>query len=207
LLKDYLITGVDALGVSVSKLVTITGKSTPIGFATATKNTSTTTSSDGQITISSVSGGVPPYTYIRYLNMAPLSSGQLVGPLTFTAPTIISGLPYDITNGHTLKITDSANSEFFISSLKIDSNPIFTLSVLDKENPCFNDSESGYISYGISGGQPPYSISTTGPNGFLSTSTVLSFLGIGSYTTTVTDGLGAITNNVVSLVPSPEITH
>jgi hypothetical protein len=35
----------------------------------------------------------------------------------------------------------------------------------------------------------------------------LSFLGIGSYTTTVTDGLGAITNNVVSLVPSPEITH
>jgi hypothetical protein len=32
LLKDYFITGVDALGVSVSKLVTITGKSTPIGF-------------------------------------------------------------------------------------------------------------------------------------------------------------------------------
>jgi hypothetical protein len=60
---DYLVTGVDALGVGVSKLVTITGKSTPIGFATATKNTSTTTSSDGQITISSVSGGVPVYVY------------------------------------------------------------------------------------------------------------------------------------------------
>jgi hypothetical protein len=104
--------------------------------------------------------------------MVLVGGGQvLVGPLTFTAPTIISGLPYDITNGHTLKITDSANSEFFISSLKIDSNLIFTLSVLDKENPCFND-ESGYISYGISGGQPPYSISTTGPNGFLSTSTI-----------------------------------
>jgi hypothetical protein len=50
--------------------------------------------------------------------------------------------------------------------LKIDRYFIFTLSVLDKENPCFNDSESDISS--ISGGwSTPYSISTTGPNGFI----------------------------------------
>ena len=202
---SYQINAFDSFNTPVSKTVVVSGPKPLSAFAYVSKNASSVNVSDGQITISNVSGGLAPYSY-----MVTKSNGDILVPTSSITnlPVLIDGLPSDDVVGHTVIVTDSNGATVQITGLKISGVPLLTLVTTSVTHPiCFNDF-SGEIFNQISGGQPPYKITTTGPNDFTSGNINLSNLGAGTYETTVTDSLtGTTPVSVVNtlVASSPEI--
>ncbi len=201
----YTINGVDSFNNPISKTINVSGPKPLNAFVYVSKNASSINSSDGQITISNISGGLAPYSY-----MVTKSNGAILVPnsIVNNIPLLIDGLPADELIGHTVTITDSIGNSIEITGLKISGAPLLSIVTTSVKNPQCFDSFDGEIKNSITGGQPPYTASTTGPDGYTSMSFNLYNLDIGTYVTTVNDSSStstpvSVTNTLVAI--SPEI--
>lgn len=193
----YIITAIDDLGLSVVQPFTISGPPRLYGIASVTKNVTTDVATDGEITISSVGGGSGSYFYQLFDK-----NGGSVRPKTIlsSTPTIINNLPVNTqTDGNTppnfgykLVITDTGDGILNINNLSISGPSVLNATVTKTQVTCFGGN-NGSINLNITGGQPPYSISTTGPinegEAYQSNSANMNNLVVGTYTTTVIDAI------------------
>ncbi len=199
----YTINGLDSFNTPVSKTVVISGPKPLSTFVYVSKNATTNTSTDGQITISSISGGFGPYSY-----KVTSGSGNVIVPTTIitSTPLQINGLGVDEVIGYTVTVYDSIGSSVITTGLKITGVPILSITSTVVNPTCF-DSFDGAINHLIVGGQPPYSVKTTGPDEFTSNSINVTEIGKGTYVTELTDSTEStpisVTNTLVAT--SPEI--
>jgi hypothetical protein len=195
----YIISAVDALGTPVSQTAVVSPPTSLYGFVSVTKNASTATSSDGEITISSVGGGIGPYTYEIKSFAGAVINGLTNIPLN-TTPVTITGLAVDSTQGYVVTITDANGTTVIVNGLKVSGPSVLVLSVVSKVDvSCYSNSD-GSITLALNGGQGPFSISNTGPNGYTNSSLILTNLDGGAYVTNVVDNLGgtdSITTNIL----------
>ena len=149
--------------------------------------------SNGSITATIV-GGVGPYSLMWS------------GPNGFSASTsTISGL---LAGTYDLSVTDvnGCNSSASITLQQPDPINASITSQLQANGDAIscNGSNDGGINLGITGGQGPYLVLWTGPNGFSSTDQDLSGLAAGTYTVTITDAQGCTANGAITLTePAP----
>ena len=198
---SYIINGLDTYGTPISRTVVVPSPQALNATVNVTKHATTATSSDGEITISYVGGGVAPYTY----ELKSFAGAILIPAGTpLIAPLIIPyGLMIDKIQGYVVNISDTL-STISIGGLLVNGVGVLTAVLTSKVDvTCFGDS-NGEIHLNIIGGQSPYLTSTTGPNGYSSPSTTMVALIPGSYVTNVVDDLGvttSITTNIISLNP------
>jgi hypothetical protein len=190
----YTITAIDANGNTVSAEFYI-GKPVPL-YATAivTQNCSTSASCDGKIEIQSVGGGTGPYKYKLIKH-----DGTVINNFTtFTAPNTISNLCRSVDSagsnpvphsGYTIVVQDSLNNQVSIYNLLVDGPKAISLTSSLTGVTCCGGND-GRIKLNYNGGSAPYTITTTGPNGYTSTSSIMQNLIKGSYNTTIVDSLG-----------------
>lgn len=136
-------------------------------------NVSCNGGSDGSITVS-ISGGYAPYSY-QWTDLYGGVSGQ----------QNLSGLSADT---YILTVTDARGCT--IDSTIVLTSPPAIVVEADVTTAACQGSSTGAIDATISGGLAPLNISWSGPNGFSSTSTLLSDLASGIYVATVTDANG-----------------
>ena len=184
---SYIITGVDSLGTPVTKKVLVSGPTPLYSVVSVTKNATTAISNDGEITISSVGGGVGPYQY----EVKSFLGTTIAGPALLSVPKIIGGLAIDNTNGYKVFVTDSSLpiSTHITSGLTVTGPSTISLSTSKTDVTCYGYN-TGTINLTIAGGQGPYIVSTTGPAGYNSASINMIGLAAGTYVTTVVDVLG-----------------
>ena len=124
--------------------------------------------SNAVITVASVAGSSPPYSYLW-------STGQ-------NTP-IIGNLG---AGNYNVSITDGGGcSNTFTTTI---SQPSQITSTFNTTNITVTGANNGTITSFPSGGTPPYSYSWSGPNNFTSSSNTINNLHPGVYTLTVTDG-------------------
>jgi hypothetical protein len=185
---NYTITATDALGNPVSQSVFVSGPTPLFCDVFINQNDTSLISQNGEIKISSIIGGIPPYQFeVTDGNNQPSgnpSSGQITN-----LPLIIGGLGANTTNGYTVTITDNAGNVCETTGLIMGGieNLVITHDV--EQTTCY-ESTDGSIQINASGGIPPYSFYTTGPYGFTSIASFMGALGIGAYTSTVVDSQG-----------------
>jgi large repetitive protein len=141
---------------------------------------------DGSASLS-VTGGTAPYSFLWNTNPAQLSAAA-------------GGLG---AGEWTVDITDSNGC--FIQHAVIITQPAAPLSIATSsslyngfEVSCFGAND-GYINAVVAGGTPQYSYVWAGPNGFSSASPGIASLSAGTYSLTVTDQNGCISNSVTEL--------
>lgn len=202
----YTIEGTDSVGVLVSKDVYVSGPPSLAANAYVSKDATTALSNNGEITILGVNGGVQPYTYTLKNG-----AGAIVqGPSILTPPKVITNLPMDTILGYSVIITDSVGSSDTVDKLIVSGTPIFVSSSVKTDSSCYNGSD-GTISITNSSGKPPYTISTTGPNGFSTDVSNLSGLKMGTYVSTIKDSSNpptvvTLTNVIGSVNPKMILT-
>ena len=194
---QYIISGTDSLGYPVNKTITVGGPIPLYGLVSVTKNVSSVLANDGEITIASVGGGLPPYSYILRNGLGGIiSTGNNITP-----PLVLSNLPVDNTIGYSLSITDNSlpQQTTLISGLTVGGPTSIAVTTTKTDEQCFN-SGNGSILITVNGGTQPYGIQTTGPNSFFSTSLNLQNLTSGTYITNVVDSnnTSATTSTIVS---------
>ncbi|MBK9193928.1 MAG: gliding motility-associated C-terminal domain-containing protein [Flavobacteriales bacterium] len=149
--------------------------------------------SDGSIN-ASIAGGIPNYTI------------AWTGPNGFTASTedinnVVAG-SYTITvtdvNGCTSNATVVLNEPAVLGS---------NLSISQYNNGAAiacNGGSNGSIDLNITGGEAPYTVAWSGPNGYTASTQDIGALSAGTYNVTVTDANGCTTTNSASLTePTP----
>jgi hypothetical protein len=198
----YTINASDINGNTVTANIVVSG---PIPFycsASVTKNVTSASIPDGQITINGVGGGTPPYTYQlqNYLGTI-ISSGPIA-----TTPYQISNLISDATNGYKIIVNDSASNTCITTGLTISGPSVLVLTANKTDITCYNGND-GKINLTINGGTGPFIYTTTGPAGYSSNSINMSNLSVGTYTTTVIDSYNN-TANVTTVLNSlnPQLT-
>ncbi len=191
---SYEIEVIDANGNNATITISIDGPPALFGDAKVTQLVTSPTSNDGQITITTVGGGSGVYTYTLYK-----ADGTTVvaGPASLTTtPFIIPNLPAHILSdgqtpenyGYKLKISDGF-SNILIKNLKIDGPTPITLTQVTLKNVDCHLGSNGEFKYTVSGGKPPYTIQTSGPN--VSPSALQSTTAkAGNYTINVVDDYG-----------------
>ena len=178
----YTIRGTDSIGNIATRDVYVSGPAALVASVYVSKNSLTTTSNDGEITISYILNGEQPYKYVLKN-----SSGAIIkGPLP-ASPLTITNLPIDLI-GYSIEITDNVGEKIIINKLIVSGVPVLTGSVVKTNAECFNQS-SGTMGITVTNGKPPYTITTNGPNGFNSGNLNLVNLKNGEYTTTIVDSL------------------
>ena len=182
----YRIDVTDGLDYPASKTVVVPN---PLPLYCSVKvNKNATASLGGEIIINGVGGGLTGttngYTYIATdKNNNNVGSGSIT-----TIPTIIGGLVKDMTTGYKVVVSDGSTppQTCVTTGLTID-GPIPTfLTVIPKHVTCYNGNDGG-LQIQVSGGQPPYTIDTNGPNVVGNPTLNLSNLVKGTYVTTITD--------------------
>lgn len=206
----YTITVYDVNNNPLTQSFQIAGPQSLSAEAYVSNDCTTANTPNGSITIGSTVGGSGTYTYTLYNSGGAIASG----PQSFTAPHTINGLVLDIASnggvppyyGYSLEITDSAGDIVILNNLIVNGTTPLILNPVKTDILCFGDN-NGSIQLNVTGGNQPYSSETTGL-GFYDTSLVLNNLSAGTYTTVVTDSLGAqqtVTTNILSLNPFMEI--
>ena len=207
---QYQIIGTDDIGVTVIQNFTISGPPSLFADAFVSKNATTNVASDGEITISQVGGGTGTYFYQLFDNL-----GGTVRPLTSltNTPTTITNLPINIlTDGETppnfgykLRITDSDSNVYTVLNLSI-SGPVVLNAVVTKTDVTCFDGFNGVIRMNITGGQVPYTTTTTGPIidgvAYESFNKDMFNLEKGTYVTTIIDSQShtlVVTTNITSI--------
>jgi hypothetical protein len=202
---NYTITVTDSLGNPVTQTAFISGPTPLYSFVSVTQNDTSLDTQNGQITISSIGGGVGPYDFEVTDGLGnPVgtpSSGQITN-----LPLIITGLGANTTNGYTVTIIDDNGNTDVTEGLIMTGIENLVVTADVTPSTCYNGTD-GIIDLNITGGIVPYFVNTTGPNNFSSSAQYLGAIGIGSYVTNVVDSQGnstSITNIVSSL--NPQIT-
>jgi hypothetical protein len=203
----YTITGNDAFGSPVTQTFTISGPPPLSADAYVSSDCTTAAAANGEITISSIVGGVGSvYTITLYNNNGGIASG----PTQVTSvPHVIQGLAVDTgTNttfaplytghGYTMKVTDGTETIYLVNLVVNGASPV-TLTPTVTQILCYGKT-TGIINITAAGGTQPYSANTTSPNGYVGSTLNMSNLSAGTYTTDVVDGMGthAFTTNVIS---------
>jgi gliding motility-associated-like protein len=194
----YTITATNTLGCSVSNTITVTTPAPIAGTITASSyaggyNTSCNGSNDGSIT-TAISGGTAAYQY------------TWTGPNGFTSSNAnlsnLSAGTYQLNvqdaNGCTKQFTVNMTQP---SPLSINLN---AQTYPGGFNISCTGTATGSINAWVAGGQPAYTYSWSGPNGFISSSASISSLYAGTYTLAVTDANGCtVTSSVTLTEPTP----
>lgn len=193
---QYTISGLDSLGYPITKQITVGGPTPLYSIVNITKNVSSALVSDGEITISSIGGGIPPYSYtLRNGLGGVISNGNNV-----STPLVLPNLAVDNVIGYSITVNDSSNPQQIdiASGLTVTGPTSIALTTVKVDEQCFN-SGNGSISININGGTQPYSVLTTGPNIF-SQSLNIQNLASGVYVTTVVDSnnTSATTTTVIN---------
>ncbi len=193
---DYLISGTDALGTPVSRVVTIVGPPSLYVIANKTKDCTSSTNSDGEITVSSVGGGVGPYQ-----SQLKDSTGAIVGTYSLQsllAPKVFNQLPTD-NFGYSLEVIDSVGTSITIDGLVVNGPSSLVTNVTKVDVSCYGGN-NGKITILSTGGLAPLSYNTTGPAGFNGSSNIMTSLISGTYVTTITDSSSPVSTNTVTTV-------
>lgn len=205
---QYQITGTDDSGQIITQAFTISGPPSLFASAFVSKNATTNVASDGEITISQVGGGTGNYFYTLFDNNGGVVRAQT--NLTNT-PTLITNLPINnLTNGQTppnfgysLVISDTDGNQYTIYDLGVTGPVVLSVAVTKTDVTCF-DGFNGQITLNVTGGQAPYSISTTGPitdgSPYESISRDMANLIRGTYVSTIIDAQNRtlVSTNIVS---------
>lgn len=199
---NYTIVVTDSLGNPASQNVFVSGPIPLSAFIQVSQNDTSLDTENGQITISNVVGGTSPYYFeINDGLGAPVgspSSGQITN-----LPLVISNLGANTTNGYTVIITDSIGNTYEETGLIMTGVDALAVTADVSPTTCYNGTD-GSINLNITGGYPPYTIVTTGPNNFTSLATFLGAIGAGTYYTNIIDSQDnqvQITNVITSLNP------
>lgn len=197
----YTINVIDSLGYPATQIVSVGGVLPLTCLVGVKKNATTDTSNDGEITVFSVYGGVPPYTF-KLQN----SLGVIINSITSPSiPYTFTGLDADVL-GYTVTVEDSASSPACVTTgLTITGPSPLILTATVTGATCSNVSD-GKISLTYAGGQPPYNLETTGTTdtSFISNSANLTGLLPDTYISTLTDSNGlveTISTTIVTLSP------
>ena len=185
----YTINVIDSLGYPATQIVSVGGVLPLTCLVGVSKNATTDTSNDGEITVFSVYGGVPPYTF-KLQNSLGVIINSIASP---SIPYTFTGLDADVL-GYTVTVEDSASSPACVTTGLTITGPsplILTPAVTDAT--CSNVAD-GKILLTYGGGQPPYNLETTGTTytSFISTSANLTGLLPDTYISTLTDSMGNI---------------
>lgn len=202
---NYTIVVIDSVGNSVSQNAFIAGPTPLYHFAFVSQNDTSLNTQNGEITISSIGGGVPPYNFTITDGVGNLVGSPSSGLVT-NLPLIITGLASNTTEGYTVTITDQNGNTDVTENLIMTGIENLELTSTVSPTTCY-DGTDGIIDLNVTGGVTPYFVNTTGPNGFSSNAQYLGSVGVGTYVTNVVDGQGntnTITNIVTSL--NPQIT-
>jgi len=206
----YTITANDDLGSPITQNFNI-GQPAPL-FASAfvNQNTTSASSNDGQITITTIGGGSGIYSFSLFNS----SCGLVYGPEPYTQETTITNLPVDdLANtcfglngfGYVLEVTDSIGNIAYVTNLIVDGPTAILLNPVKTDILCFG-ANNGTIDINISGGQPPYNTLTTTLNGYSSTSVNLTDLSGDTYNIEVVDQFGTTATASVTInVLNPEL--
>ena len=203
----YTITGNDAFGSPVTQTFTISGPPPLSADAYISHDCTTAAASNGEITISSINGGVgTTYTYSLYNS----NGGMVSGPTIVTSvPYTIQGLAVDtglnttfqpsVTgHGYTLKVTDGTEIAYVTNLIVNGATPI-TITPTITQILCYGQ-QTGKIVIAVSGGTLPYSANTTTPTGYANSGLIMNNLSAGTYTTHIVDAVGTqvSTTNVLN---------
>jgi hypothetical protein len=203
----YVISGFDSLGNPATQTISINGP-TPLYCSTfVTRNVTSVGLNDGEITISSIGGGIAPYSYSVFDSLGNLAGNPSTG-LNVVTPLIISGLGVE-DNGYTVVVTDASNNECITENLVISGPSAINLTSNYTNVTCYNGND-GQIVINYNGGQSPYLLTTTGPMGFTSSSPNMDNLIAGTYVTTIVDDLGttaSITTTITNINPRLTIAY
>lgn len=205
----YLISAINLLGTLINKTVVVSGPPLLYCYVNATKNSTTSTSNNGEITISSVGGGQGPYYYTatKYDGTPITNNGVPITNLPLTIPQLITGLGIDSSQGYTVIISDSSTPTgvCLTTGLLISGPNVINIAIVKTNSTCYN-SNDGKISISVSNGQAPYTITTTASGGYSNPGVNLFSLTPNTYTTTVVDSLGATiqSTNIISAL-SPQM--
>lgn len=190
---SYTISVTDSNGLTTTTTVIIVGPPSLYGSAFKLQDSSGSTAYSGIIQITSVGGGVSPYTCKLEDH-----NGNVISPTAyFTVPKSFTNLAPD--SGYKVTICDSASpvSCITINNIAVYGPNVLTLSASSTSLKC-NNSNDGTLILTSSGGILPKSYSTTGPAGFSSTAINMSNLKAGNYSSTVTDS--SIPPNQVNII-------
>ena len=195
----YTISATDSLGTPVTYTVVVTGQPPLYASVSKTKDSTTATSSDGEITISSAGGGIPPYTYNLYSAAnALLSSGSL------TAPKILGTLAEDKLIGYKVEVIDSVSTTLTFTGIKVGGPDVLTITPNSVVNATCYGSSNGSIHTTVTGGLGVVNSTTTAP-GYSHTTTgspVLTGLHAGTYVITSVAGSETATLTIVVSEPA-----
>lgn len=170
----YSVTVTDVNGCEASRNYTV-NQPAEITFNASVTNVICAGDDDGAVNIS-IASGAGPFTY------------SWSGPGGFTATTqSISGV---LAGTYTLTATNSQGCQG-ISDFTVTEAPAIVLTADISGVTCFGDVD-GSIDLTISGGEAPFSISWSGPNGFTSDQTELNNLEAGVYSVEVVDDFGCV---------------
>ena len=178
---SYIVQVTDQNGCSQTDSTTI-GEPTPITIDAITTPPLCNSGSDGSITIS-VSGGMPGYTF------------------SWSGPNGFSSSSQDITNlpaGSYAVTVNDQNGCDTTATIQL-TEPDSLDAQIASSPPLCASVANGSIQLNLSGGTSPYTINWTGPNGFVSSDTLLTGLASGSYQLTATDAHGCSTSSSVTL--------
>jgi len=201
----YIITIVDFFGFTTTQTVVVAGPPPLFCNVFVSNNSTSLVSFDGQIT-ANIGGGLQPYSYSLLNSLG----GQISSGIINSAPLIIDGLGVDLI-GYTLTITDVEMNSCSTTGLSIVGQESLVVLSSKIDTDCYNQG-NGQISLSVYGGVTPYTITTTGPNGYFSGLLNMFSLGGGNYVTTVVDNAGSsvsITTTVnssnpqLTIVPAP----
>lgn len=199
----YTVTVVDAEGLTANQTCTVGQPFAVNCFATPIPVTSNG-ASDGAISVVGIGGGTGPYTVTVTGTNPPLPPvTQTVTPPTQTA--YFAGLP---AGEYSVVTTDFVGSTApcATTGVTITTPPPLVITGTSENVSCFNAID-GTITLGYVTGVAPVTFETTGgaiPVGSPITTTNISGLQPGVYTTTATDGIGqtAIITHTISLPPA-----
>lgn len=198
----YTITGTDSLGTPVSTIVIITGQPPLYANVAKTKNSTTTVSNDGEITISSVGGGVAGYNYALYS-----FAGVLISSGSLTTPKVLGGLAVDNINGYKVVVTDSSTGTLTFTGITVGGpNPI-NITGTSINLTCYG-ANNGSITTNVTGGYGTVTTNTTSSIGFTNTTTgsaTLTSLAAGTYIITATDVSGGTDTESFTLTQPPRL--
>jgi hypothetical protein len=204
----YTIEVVDANGNVVTQSTTVDGPPALYATATVTKQCSSATVSDGEITITSIGGGTGVWTY-KLLK----SNGQVAIPQTSitSAPLIIpitGGLGADTGSdgqspanfGYKLIVNDGVSTVTITNLVLSGPTPVVLSVTTQTPTTCWLSTDGGFT-VAINGGQGPYTTNITGPNNFQTSNLTVTNIPKGNYTVTTVDNYGT-TDTLTITIPS-----
>lgn len=199
----YTVVVTDNGGCTSSQTITITQPASAAGVSITSSTPATCGASNGSAT-ATATGGSGPYDYV-WTN----GTGTLQTTNNISTPDVLSGLA---AGTYTVTITDN-NGCTATTTANITNSSGATTSITAQTNVSCFGGNNGSATANATGGSSPYDYVWTGASGTLQTDnnisipSTLSGLTAGTYTVTVTDNSGCVSNTTVTITqPSTAVT-